>query len=201
MFAAGHALDHVVLASWSPVERFRAGRARLPGRIDALPSPGVKCTCTCVPGFRRQRGAPQSLTMAVLQVLPSANQGSSTLRTPKTFAALSVPCDRTPGLGGKGFQNVSAVLAQPRPNTWKTSCTFMDGTAETCALRQVVTAKCAGSRATATSPTRRSAGRTTDTRCGRRSRECSGCQPEQRRIRTGRHATRAGTDTAVTAGT
>ena len=55
-----------------------AAPARLPGQIEALPSPGVGCTC--VPGFLRQRGARQTLTMTVLQVLPSADEKTSALR-------------------------------------------------------------------------------------------------------------------------
>ena len=65
-----------------------AAPARLPGRIEALPSPGVGCTC--VPGFLRQRGAPQSPTMAVPEVLPSAKQRSSALRTTQ-FSLLNHP--------------------------------------------------------------------------------------------------------------
>ena len=55
-----------------------AAPARLPGQIEALPSPDVGCTC--VPGFLRQRGARQTLTMTVLQVLPSADDKTSALR-------------------------------------------------------------------------------------------------------------------------
>ena len=55
-----------------------AAPARLPGRIEALPSPDVGCTC--VPGFLRQRGARQSLTITVLQVLPSADDKTSALQ-------------------------------------------------------------------------------------------------------------------------
>ena len=36
--------------------------------------------CTCVPGFLRQRGARQTLTMSALQVLPSADEKTSALR-------------------------------------------------------------------------------------------------------------------------
>ena len=38
-----------------------AAPARLPGQVEALPSPGEGCTC--VPRFLRQRGAQQNLTM------------------------------------------------------------------------------------------------------------------------------------------
>ena len=65
-----------------------AAPARLPGQIEALPSRGEGCTC--VPGFLRQRGAPQTLTMTVLQVLPSADEKTSALRT-ITFSLLNHP--------------------------------------------------------------------------------------------------------------
>ena len=65
-----------------------AAPARLPGRTEALPSPGVGCTC--VPGFLRQRGARQTLTMAVLQVLPSVDEKTSALRI-MNFTMLNHP--------------------------------------------------------------------------------------------------------------
>ena len=56
-----------------------AAPARLPGRIEALPSPGVGCTC--VPGFLRHRGALRTLAMTVPQMLPSVAARTSALRT------------------------------------------------------------------------------------------------------------------------
>ena len=55
-----------------------AAPTRPPGQTEALPSPDAGCTC--VPGFLRQRGARQSLTLTVLPVLPSADDKISALR-------------------------------------------------------------------------------------------------------------------------
>ncbi len=65
-----------------------AAPARLPGQTEALPSPGAGCTC--VPGFPGQRGARQTLAMAVLQVLPSADDKTSALRI-MSFTMLNHP--------------------------------------------------------------------------------------------------------------
>ena len=65
-----------------------AAPARLPGRVKALPSPDEGCTR--VPGFLRQRGARQTLTMTVLPVLPPADEKTPALRT-ITFSLLNHP--------------------------------------------------------------------------------------------------------------